>query len=255
MSTNPYESPETVGYTPPRKSFWPNLFSLLVVVGIIGLLIALLLPAHRGGTRESMRRMRCQNNLRQIVLALQAYEEAHHCLPPAWTVDAAGKPLHSWRTLILPYLEEKALYDRIDLSKPWDDPANKAAGQSMPRAYRCPSTDARASGTTYLAIVASGGCFQPAKPRARADIKDSPELTLAVIEVPPEHAVPWMCPSDASEEMVLSLAASARLPHHTGVQAACVAGNVIFLKKSADPQALRALITIAGNDNMAAEAH
>jgi type II secretory pathway pseudopilin PulG len=256
MSTNPYESPETVGYAPPRKSFWPNLLTLLVVIGIIGLLVALLLPAQRG-VRESARRMQCQNHLRQIALALRTYEETYKCLPPAWTVDAAGKPVHSWRTLILPYLDAdaKALYDRIDLSKPWDDPANKAAGESMPRAYRCPSTDARASGTTYLAIVASGGCFLPAKPRARAEITDALYLTLAVIEVPPEYAVPWMSPTDASEEMVLSLTTATRLPHPTGVQAACVAGNVMFLNKNTDPKALRALITIAGNDNMAAEAH
>jgi hypothetical protein len=244
-----------VGYAPPRKSFWPNLLTLLVVVGIIGLLVALLLPLHRGGAGEAARRMQCQIHLKQIVLALEAYEETYHCLPPAWTVDAAGKPLHSWRTLILPYLEEKALYDRIDLSKPWDDPANKAAGESMPSAYRCPSNDLAAGRTAYLAIVANGGCFQPAKPRARAEITDATYLTLAVIEVPPEHAVPWMSPSDASEEIVLSLAASARLPHPGGTQAACVSGDVIFLSKSTDSKALRALITIAGNDNMAAEAH
>ena len=71
--------------------------------------------------------MQCANNLKQIALALRNYESVYHALPPAYTVDAEGKPLHSWRTLILPYLEQQALYDKIDLSKPWDDPANKEA--------------------------------------------------------------------------------------------------------------------------------
>ena len=55
------------------------------------------------------------------------YEQAYNALPPAYTVDANGRPLHSWRTLILPYLEQESLYQTIDLSKPWNDPANARA--------------------------------------------------------------------------------------------------------------------------------
>ena len=73
------------------------------------------------------------NNLKQIALALLNYEQAHHALPPAYTVDAQGRPLHSWRTLILPYLDQESLYQTIDLSKPWNDPANaKALETSLP---------------------------------------------------------------------------------------------------------------------------
>jgi prepilin-type N-terminal cleavage/methylation domain-containing protein len=89
-----------------------TLIELLVVLAIIALLIALLLPATRSA-RGAAHRAQCVNNLRQIILALRNYELTHKAFPPAYTVDADGRPLHSWRTLILPYIEQEALY-KID---------------------------------------------------------------------------------------------------------------------------------------------
>ena len=90
-------------------------------MGIIVVLIALMLPAMRSA-REPARRTQCRYNLKQIGLALHEYEQAFGVLPPAYTVDAEGKRLQSWRVLILPYLDQAALYKLIDLTKPWDDP-------------------------------------------------------------------------------------------------------------------------------------
>src|SRR5918997_1599426 len=89
-------------------------------------------------SRPAGRRIRCLNNLKQIVLALHNYEQAHKALPPAYTVDATGRPLHSWRTLILPYLEQEPLYRAIDLSKPWNDPANARALETTLLVFGCP---------------------------------------------------------------------------------------------------------------------
>jgi Protein of unknown function (DUF1559). len=254
MSANPYESPETVGYSPsPQKSRLPNLAQLLVVVGVVVVLIALLLPAIRM-PGDSVRRMQCNNHLRQIALALHEYESVYHCLPPAYTVDAAGRPLHSWRTLILPFAEGKSLYERIDLSKPWDDPANQAALEDSPEVYRCPSAQLAKSKTTYLAVIANGGCFQSTKPRALAEITDDPNLTLMVIEVAAQNAVHWMSPQDATEEHVLNLFTAGKPPHPGGAQSACVSGNVLLLPRDSQPTTLRALISIAGHDDEVAKA-
>src|SRR5262245_46299640 len=87
-----------------RRGF--TLLELLVVVAVIGILIALLLPATRSA-RPAARRAQCTNNLKQIALALRSYEQDHKALPPAYTVDESGRPLHSWRTLILPHLEQR----------------------------------------------------------------------------------------------------------------------------------------------------
>jgi type II secretory pathway pseudopilin PulG len=255
MSLNPYESPDTVGKPPPLKprGLRSTLLSLLAVVGILAILVALLLPAVRVA-REPARRSQCSNNLKQIGLALHMYRDEHGSLPPAYTVDADGKPLHSWRTLILPYLEHQTLYDKIDLSKPWDDPVNKAAfeAQIVP-AYHCPSLDIPRQLTTYLAVVAPGGCFRPTETRAFEEITDDRGLTLMVVEVDAEHAVPWMSPSDANEELILSLGEAARPPHSSGGQAACVDGSVRSLPLSLKAETRRALISIDGADDAAAK--
>jgi competence protein ComGC len=95
-----------------------TLIELLVVLGIFALLLAFFLPAAGSARRNFARRAQCTNNLKQIMLALHNYEQAHGALPPAFTVDANGKPLHSWRTLILPFLGHSSLYATIDLGKP-----------------------------------------------------------------------------------------------------------------------------------------
>ncbi len=120
---------------PVKGKFRITLVEALVVIAIIGILVGLLLPATRAA-RPAARRMQCSNNFKQLGLAMHNYAADYKCLPPAYTVDAQGNRLHSWRTLLLPYLEENELYKKIDLSKPWNDPDNLAAfGQKMPRCF------------------------------------------------------------------------------------------------------------------------
>ena len=102
-----------------------TLVELLVVITIIGILIALLLPAVQAA-REAARRLQCQNNLKQIGLAVLNYETRHKYFPPSsqWAAaelpDIPNIPFANQRRigscLILPYLEQQALYDSIDQS-------------------------------------------------------------------------------------------------------------------------------------------
>ena len=253
MNINPYESPHNSGQSTARKSrLKMTLVEFLVVISIIGILIALLLPARRGA-REPARRSQCMNNLKQIGLALRSYEEVYHALPPAYTVDADGTPLHSWRTLILPFIEQKPLYDRLDLSKPWNDPANKIGFEHGVPPYYCPSTGNAQTHTTYLAVVAPGGCFRPTQSRRLAEITDEPELTLVVVEVPAKRAVHWMSPTDTTESEIAILGAVAEPAHPNGDQALTLAGSVLTMSDW-KPAKLRALISIAGNDDAIAGA-
>ena len=255
MSLNPYESPQTSEApeaVAPRRRRGFRLLELLAVVVVIGLVIMCLLPVTRTA-REPARRMQCGNNLKQIAVALRTYADEFGCLPPAYTVDAEGKPLHSWRTLILPQMEQKQLYDQIDLSKPWDDPANRLAYEANIPGYHCPSAVLPKGHTTYLAVVADGGCFQPTRPRPLAEITDDHNQTLMVIEVPPQRAVHWMSPSDASEELVLNAVAAEEPAHPSGTQAVFVSGDVHFFHAETKPETLRALISIAGNDRVESE--
>jgi type II secretory pathway pseudopilin PulG len=225
----------------------------LVVIAVIGVVIALLLPSVRGA-REPARRNSCLNNLKQIQIGLLNYQSAHGEFPPAYTTDADGKPLHSWRTLILPYIEHAALYKTIDLTKPWDDPANAKALASMPPSYRCPSRpDAENNRTTYLAVVTPESFFLPTKPRKRRDTKEIPSRKLTVIDVDCDHAVPWMAPLDADEALVLSLGGGSPRPRTHHISGMCIAysdGSTDFLPKDTDAEARRQLISTAGNEKL-----
>ncbi len=250
MTTNPYESPENKSSFPkPAADWWGSTLRIVMLFGLLGLLLLTVMPRHflSGGARESARRATCSNNLRNIALALHNYESDYHCFPPAYTVGASGKPLHSWRTLILPYIDQKELYKKIDLSKPWDDPANKIAFDTPLRLYECPSTVGRGL-TTYFAVVASKGCFQPMKCVSFADIKDRRDSTLMVIEVSEKHAVHWMSPNDATEDLILSRKADAEFSHPHGSQAVFVDGHIEFLTENVGADVLRAMVSIDADD-------
>ena len=77
--------------------------------------------------------MTCKNNLKQIALALHNYHQANGCFPPAYIADKNGRPMHSWRVLILPYLELDHLYKQYNFNEPWDGPNNKKLLAARPK--------------------------------------------------------------------------------------------------------------------------
>src|SRR3954449_12171326 len=130
---------------PPRHGF--TLVELLVVIAIIGVLVALLLPAVQAA-RESARRMQCQNNLKQVGLALLNYESSHKFFPSGYLsdIDANGNdtgPGWGWAALIIPQMEESGLYTIIHQNLPIEDAANKGARMTSIANYLCPTEDFR----------------------------------------------------------------------------------------------------------------
>ena len=116
-----------------RRGF--TLVELLVVIAIIGILVSLLLPAVQSA-REAARRMQCQNNVKQLALALHNYHTAHEIYPPAGYFD--GNTL-SWCTSILPYIEQANLYEKLDLAGPYSNTTNKKAAMNSVEPFLCPS--------------------------------------------------------------------------------------------------------------------
>ncbi|MFN0055695.1 MAG: DUF1559 domain-containing protein [Planctomycetales bacterium] len=221
-----------------------------VLAGIFLVIIALILPAVYRSAPDAARRMQCKINLHNIGLALWNYADAYHALPPAYTIDANGRPLHSWRTLLLPYLDQKPLYDSIDLTRPWNDPVNAKAYQTRIAVYRCPAFGGPATQTTYMALAAPGSCFLPSESRLPSDITDGTSNTLMVIEVPIDRAVHWMSPFDANERLILEIAEDSKLAHAGGVNALFCDGTVRFLSARTSKETRRALITVAGGDRV-----
>lgn len=155
-----------------------TLIELLVVIAIIGILVGLLLPAVQAA-REAARRTDCSNRVRQLALAAQMHHDAFRYFPPARyesRPDAApanqcGLETPTWLARVMPFIEEVALGDQWDYSKPWHQHDEKIR-VVVPDIFLCPS---RRSGTSPVGIrnlrttVAGGGgrlpCGCPIPPR------------------------------------------------------------------------------------------
>ncbi len=158
--------------------------------------------------RDASRRMSCSNNLKQIVLALHSYHDAYKSFPPACLTDKNGQPMHSWRVLILPFLEANPLYQTYRFDEPWDGPNNSTLATGMPLPYACPSRNNRSSGlTSYVAVIGSQTAWPGSKARKLADFPDGTTRTVIVMEVPAAQ-IPWMEPRDLDLQEALDLLTS-----------------------------------------------
>ena len=150
---------------PGRTGF--TLVELLVVIAIIGVLVALLLPAVQAA-REAARRMQCSNNLKQLGMALHMYVDTFKKFPYASNFAdsiaqcgdfvAVGIPHHSGSFMLLPFLEQKTLYDQVNISQSLDGgAANRAVlrGQFL-AAFTCPSNALKRKGTRVDGLAFNG---------------------------------------------------------------------------------------------------
>ena len=146
--------------------------------------------------------------------------------------------------MILPYLDYRAVYDKIDLTKPWNDPVNADAFETYVRVYQCPSADLPANLTTYLAIVSPNSCFRATESRKLTEITDDHGQTLMLVDMGKDCAIPWMSPQDTNEQSVLELGSKLQTPHPGGTNVAWVDGSVGFLDSSTSADERRAMISI-----------
>jgi prepilin-type N-terminal cleavage/methylation domain-containing protein/prepilin-type processing-associated H-X9-DG protein len=143
-----------------------TLTEVLVVIAVIGILIALLLPAVQAA-REAARRMQCTANLKQIGLGLHNYQQTHRVFPPAYS----RRPGHNMLSFILPYLEQGPIYERYRWDLPWNDPANDKATEVDIELFVCPSAN---SGRRYVSDYAT--CEFIPNTQARANLVASGQL-------------------------------------------------------------------------------
>ncbi len=189
----------------PFRSSWRGftLVELLVVVAIIGILIALLLPAVQAA-REAARRSQCTNNLKQFGLALHNYHDVFRTFP-RWAIRPGNEPTYHWHgysvhTMILPFMEQTPLYDKIKTSSQgfyWESYHNDVKPYSLARveAYTCPSAppypDTTYRGHSNYAVsagsnlgwgYADNGVFRRDVEIAMRDITDGTSNTIMAAE-------------------------------------------------------------------------
>ncbi|EMI54695.1 DUF1559 domain-containing protein [Rhodopirellula sallentina] len=240
--SSPYGAPVQTTPPPPKKNQTLLIVALIAVatLPVMCVCAGLLLPAV-SAAREAARRMSCSNNLKQIGLAMHNYHAAYNSLPPAFTVDANGQRLHSWRTLLLPFLEYQSLYEQIDLTRPWNDPANLALSEQTIPVFNCPSADEESNVTTYVAVVNPDGMLSGASPVAFRDVTDGLSNTIMVVETTTDAAVVWMSPQDINVDQFINTSPESQT-HVGGANVLMGDGAVSFLSEDTDPVARRQMI-------------
>lgn len=209
---------------------------------------------------EITRRWACKNNLRQIGLALYTYHEVYDTFPPAYVADENGRPMHSWRVLILPYIEEESLYEKYDFNEPWDGPHNSRLLTRMPFLYECPSAirnrKEASSYTSYLAVVGPRTAWPGPVGRGLREFQDGVSNTILVVETNSSE-VPWMKPYDPGLEDVIRTMTSPVPPtigghrfesffyeYDTGRHVLYVDGLVEFVSHGIDREIWSTLFTV-----------
>lgn len=196
--------------------------------------------------RQAAMRSQSANNLKQIGIAMHNYHDTTGNFPAAAVYGKDGKPLLSWRVLILPYIEQDGLYKQFKLNEPWDSEHNKKLLAKLPKVYADPSgkTDVK-YGTYYQCFTGKGTVFEGKKGIRFTDIADGTSNTLMIVEA--GKAVPWSKPED------LPYADAAPVPAVGGIfpggfNALFCDGSVRFLPKTLQGKTFRALITRNGGE-------
>ncbi len=244
-----------------RKSNGSNLKWIIIIAAVVGGAVvilpctaALMLPAVQQA-REAARRTHCANNLKQIGIALQNYHHEWGTYPPAYMTDENGNRMHSWRVLILPYLEDEdgqatAVYQQYDFSEPWNGPNNIHLVERIPAVYLCPSTDPEGANTTaYAAIVGDECVFAGAIPKSETDVLDGLSNTIIVGEAD-GAGILWTEPRDIKFDdfMFQGDPDGFSSPHSDGGNFLRADGSVHFQNEEIDPEILRAMFTRSGQD-------
>jgi hypothetical protein len=258
--TNPAPEPpfDHAALPQPRKFWQLNVGEWIVVAAIGAVLVALLFSSiqmDRGGTA----RFACKLHLQSIGLALHNYHEKYGVAPPAFLLDEYGKPAHSWRVLILPFLDRSDLYEQYRFDEPWDGPNNRKLADQIGNAFHCPSdrdpnADSRPQDTSYVAVVGPETYWRGSEGVCPCDIYDGMSTTLQLVEVA-NSGIHWMEPRDLRVlQMAPTINANAgqgiSSRHKGGAFGLLADGAVRFFSESVPAETIRSLLTIQGGETI-----
>ena len=258
LVTIPQSEKSARAVSSPKKTIVVVLSIATIVVvlagGLITLLYLLLAPAMAQARVEAMQ-LQCTSRLESIAAAMNAYHDDYGSFPPAYTVDEDGKPMHSWRVLILPYLTnyQQWLANEYDMEQPWDSQHNSSLLRQMPFEFSSPNDTADSSTETSFMIVAGPGtAFSGSEWINKKDILDGPKNTILVVEAAGQN-VPWTQTQDLDFEAInfsTNQVGGLNSEHSEGVTVLFADGSVHFIPKEAKPEHVEALFTIDGGEKV-----
>ena len=237
--------------TTPKKNNTALIVILAIFAGggllIIPILLALILPAVQQA-REAARRSISKNNLKQIGLAMHNYHETHRVFPPGGIETTEGKPYHSWQTMILPFVEQAPLYNRIDFDHPWTDPANQSLFQQEIPQYLNPAIEEKVS-PEGLGLSHYVGNKLLLKTNGRTQIRnilDGTSNTIMAVETG-DNFKSWGDPTNIEDPTAL-IGGGKKTSFRGGNHILLSDGSVRFISENIDPAVLKALSTPAGGE-------
>ncbi|MDR1054081.1 MAG: DUF1559 domain-containing protein, partial [Planctomycetaceae bacterium] len=193
-----------------------------------------------------------ENHIKTIIMALNFYQQqnAQKKFPPIYTENAEGKPLHSWRVLILPYLGENELYKKIKLDEPWDSEHNKQFHNTAINAYQ-ERLQGKKGMCRFVAII--GSPMQPKVETTFDDITDGTANTVAVVEL--REPFCWMDPTaditvEEFSKPLDSKDVSIGNPNGNGVALGYWDGSTKRIPITTPPEILKAIATPKGGENV-----
>ena len=229
--------------------------------------------------RPAARRADCANRLKQMVLAMHTYHDVHGKLPPAVVYDENGKPMHSWRALVMPYTDDHEVFEAYDFDQPWDSPNNLAVAERLEYgSFSCPELQEytwlgfqqrpKTAYTTYVAVTGPGTAFDGDSGARLSDFPDSTSRTVLLVEYA-NSDIQLLEPRDlTAEEFVDAFVRSQQHSgvdrsgsssaetndqcelsrHPAGINVGLADGSTRSVSRKTDPKTIRAITTIDGGD-------
>ncbi len=223
-----------------RGSRWTRSIRVAAILLVLSASVGLAVPAVMAA-REAARCMNCRNNLRQLAIGVQCYHDQYGYYPLPCTRDERGRPMHSWRLLILPYLtSQNVSYDR---KEPWDSPSNRKELEKFRHGYCCPTAQGwppPSTTTNYVAVVGRRPAWRHMDASQKnLDSQQQKADTFLIVEMA-NSAIQWSEPKDIYLDDLPSLRSLiASSPHRRSngyffratpaMNAALIDGDMIFL--------------------------
>jgi len=192
--------------------------------------------------------MSSANGLQQLQLAMENYRQKNGCYPPQYLADKDGRPAHSWRVLIWPYLSGDDSWKRYSFDEPWDGPHNRLLASEAPACFRSPNADRRQKSpfTDYVGIAGEGTPWRGMRSLRPEDLRDQSRKVIWFVEVA-NSGIHWMEPRDIPLDQALvgiNVPGGIQSDYPDGLPVQMIPYGEEFLPVATSPDALRAMLTL-----------
>jgi prepilin-type processing-associated H-X9-DG protein len=186
------------------KPFQFSIRAMLILMAVIGVVGGSFVSAVRKA-RDAARTSTCHGRLYYLAHALHIYHDIYDTFPPAVVTGPDGRPWHSWRTLILPIIEQRELYADYRFDEPWNGPSNRALSSAALSAFHCDADTGPTTNTSYVAITGPGTMWPDGQSLSLSEIPNGGKDTIMLVEIT-GSGIHWMEPRDLRiEEMALEI--------------------------------------------------